>query len=210
MKVGSTKAEKTDVRLICATNRNPRIDIGEGRFREDLYYRMHVLPLHMPPLRERGDDILDLAYALLKKYALIENKEFAQFSVDAEMVLRHYPWPGNIRELQNVIRQVVVMADGTVVTPGMLPEHVCLKITRLQKPNSSTPHRPEDARIMPLWLMEKNLIEQAIELCHGNIPRAAAILEISPSTIYRKKLSWENGLPGAQIYETGQHRSGDR
>lgn len=193
MRVGSTRVESTDVRVICATNRNPLVDVQTGRFREDLYYRLHVLPLSMPPLRERGDDIVDLAYTFLKKYSLQENKKFVSFTPEAEMFLKHYPWPGNIRELQNIIRQSVVMNDGRIMTAVMLPDYVRVinqanGVSALQQ-GVQTPDK-----IRPLWVVERNAIETAIDACHGNIPKAAAMLEISPSTIYRKKLGWDQGI----------------
>lgn len=184
--IGSGRVFKTDVRIICATNRDPLTEIRQGRFREDLYYRLHVVPIAMPPLRERGDDILDIAEAALIDYAAEEGKAFRRFSSEVEEAISLYSWPGNIRELQNVIRHIVVMHDAPVVGLHMLPPAFC-QSGRLRRP------APGAAGILrPLWEIEREAIERAIEACGGNIPRAAAILEISPSTIYRKKMAWDD------------------
>jgi len=204
-KVGGTKLEKVDVRIVCATNRNPLIDIQEGRFREDLYYRLHVIPIAMPALREREGDVLLIAREFLKKFAREENKNFKEFSPETEAILLRYDWPGNVRQLQNVIHNIVVLNEGSQVVPEMLPEPLNSlsknpsMMTPPQKATSqsqATPQTrltiPSDAPIRPLWLVEKETIEHAIELCEGNIPKAAALLEISPSTIYRKRQHWES------------------
>ncbi|MGL5463548.1 MAG: sigma 54-interacting transcriptional regulator, partial [Aeromonas veronii] len=196
-RVGSGKLETVDVRFICATNRDPLVEVKAGRFREDLYYRLHVIPLTLPPLRERGEDILLLARTLLQSYAKEENKRFKDFDVEAARVLLDYPWPGNVRELQNVVRNIVVLNDKELVSPDILPPP--LNGVRPQLPAAiaaavaSAPAATGVANgpIRPLWLVEKEVIEQAIASCDGNIPKAAALLEISPSTIYRKKQGWE-------------------
>lgn len=254
-KVGSSETLKVDVRFVCATNRDPLKEVEAGRFREDLYYRLHVIPISLPPLRERDADITLLAGHFLKLYAKEENKAFASFSPEAEVILNSFDWPGNIRQLQNVIRNIIVLNEGDTVTADMLPpplndlevniEHKIKQLQlaeqanlqaqlaraqqssatstqsqdRAQDQNSdqdqtSAPapvaainsgsgesgstnvsdasflaQRSEDIR--PLWLMEKEVIEHAIALCDDNIPQAAAKLEISPSTIYRKKQGWD-------------------
>ena len=120
-KVGETRQESVDIRIICATNRDPLAEVRDGRFREDLYYRLHVVPIQMPPLRERGDDILSVARAFLVAYAREEGKHFRRFTAEAEARLSTYGWPGNVRQLQNVIRNAVVLNDGEEVTQEMLP-----------------------------------------------------------------------------------------
>jgi two-component system repressor protein LuxO len=120
-KVGGNRAEKVDLRIVCATNRDPQREVEEGRFREDLYYRLHVIPIRLPPLREREDDVLEIARHFLEAYAREEGKSFRRFDPAAEQVIRSYGWPGNVRQLQNAIRNTVVLHDGEVVTPAMLP-----------------------------------------------------------------------------------------
>ncbi|BBQ54450.1 sigma-54-dependent transcriptional regulator [Aeromonas jandaei] len=196
-RVGSGKLETVDVRFICATNRDPLLEVKAGRFREDLYYRLHVIPLYLPPLRERGEDILLLARSLLQNYAKEENKRFRDFDAAAARVLLDYPWPGNVRELQNVVRNIVVLNDKELVSPDILPPPLngvrTLSVTAAatQQPAATATTPAVGGPIRPLWLVEKEVIEQAIASCDGNIPKAAALLEISPSTIYRKKQGWE-------------------
>ena len=120
-KLGGAKLEKVDVRILCATNRDPMREVEEGRFREDLYYRLHVIPIHLPPLRDRDDDAIEIATVLLTQYAKEEGKQFKGFAADVEAMIRAYHWPGNIRQLQNVIRNVVVLNDGEYVTADMAP-----------------------------------------------------------------------------------------
>lgn len=194
--VGGSRLETTDVRIICATNRNPLEEIEASRFREDLFYRLHVLPLYMPPLRERGDDIIDIAITLLKRYVQEEGKRFTGFTIDAEDILRAYHWPGNIRQLQNVVRNVIVMHDGELVTAKMLPpellhRHMTGRNGGGATQSSSVIHFPQSSdtasAIKPLADVEREAIENAINHFNGNIPKAAAALGVSPSTIYRKK-----------------------
>ena len=196
--VGGSKLEKVDLRIVCATNRDPLHEVEEGRFREDLYYRLHVIPIHLPPLREREDDVLEIARHYLAEFAAEEKKGFTHFSPETEQALRHYQWPGNVRQLQNVVRIVAVLHDGDTVRPDMLPPPLCTTGT---VPVPATHHLPAVAHrphppltpeaIKPLWEVEKDAIEDAITACDGNIPRAAALLEISASTIYRKRLAWQ-------------------
>jgi two-component system repressor protein LuxO len=109
--VGASRTEDVDVRIICATNRNPEREVAEGRFREDLYYRLAVVPLHMPPLRDRGR-YRGLAQAFLNRFAGEEAKRFDPLGPDHKAALLSYGWPGNVRELQNVIRRAAVLFGG--------------------------------------------------------------------------------------------------
>lgn len=185
-RVGANKLERADCRIICATSRDPLIEIGERRFRQDLYYRLHVIPIDMPPLRQRGDDVVDIALTLLLRYAQEEGKRFRGFTAETESLIRRYEWPGNIRQLQNVIRNITVMHDGMIVGADLLPPP--LHEMLLGAIDGST-----RKLILPLEQVERNAIEEAIRACSGNIPRAAAMLKVSPSTIYRKKASWAAG-----------------
>lgn len=198
-KVGGSKAEHVDVRFICATNRNPLAEVSAGRFREDLYYRLHVVPLCLPPLRERGDDIIAIAMHFLRTYANEEDKGFTTFAPEVEVILRRYTWPGNVRQLQNVIRNIVVLHNDQMVTLAHLPPPLNTSLNEEEISQLIRPYQQKEDRernlnspIIPLVNVEREAIEQAIEICGGNIPKAAALLEVSPSTIYRKKQAWES------------------
>ena len=188
-KVGCGKVEVVDVRLICATNRDPLKEVESGRFREDLYYRLHVIPISLPPLRDRKEDIIPIAKGFLATFSAEEGKQFLGFAPEAEERLCVYQWPGNVRQLQNVIRNIVVLNQGTLVLSEMLPLPLDSPVL-LAKTNEES---WTTQAIRPLWLVEKETIEQAIAICEGNIPKAAALLQVSPSTIYRKRLNWHTG-----------------
>lgn len=210
-KVGSGHLETVDVRIVCATNRDPLDEVRQGRFREDLYYRLHVIPIQLPALRERENDVLLLAEHLLVEFAGEENKPPMALTPETKALLLDYSWPGNVRELQNIMRNVVVLNhDKPQLTPELLPP----PLDQLSSPTplaahvnnptvNTTNHQIAAApvnhvethiptAIRPLWLVEKDTIEHAIALADGNIPKAAALLEISPSTIYRKRQTWED------------------
>jgi len=194
--VGGNKIEEVDVRFVCATNRDPLEMVAKGTFREDLYYRLHVIPIHLPALRECGNDVMLIAEKYLNEYAREEGKNFKGFTPEAAYVLSRYQWPGNVRQLQNILRNIVVLQNGELITQDMLPS---LLSTSGNAPSVVSDSRPveenslesDSGPIRPLWLVEKETIEGAIAICDGNIPRAAALLEVSPSTIYRKRLGWE-------------------
>ena len=208
--VGGSKLERVDTRIVCATNRDPLAEVRAGRFREDLYYRLHVIPVALPALREREGDVLLIAQSFLERYAREERRGFTGFDDGAQATLAAYAWPGNVRELQNVIRRAVVMHDGRLMTAAMLPLPAAAEPARpvpaVPAPPMAAPAPPaagavasdfpawaSEADIVPLGTLEKAAIERAIELCQGNIPRAAAFLGVSPSTIYRKKQAWAAG-----------------
>jgi two-component system repressor protein LuxO len=187
-RVGGAKEQHVNVRFVCATNRDPKVEVEAGRFREDLYYRLHVLPMHLPALRERGEDILLLARSFLARFAEEEGRAFNGFDADAEAALISYRWPGNVRQLQNVIRRVVVLHDGAEVSGAMLdlPQGASHEAARDTGPLP----RAESPSIDPYWLQEQRIIEEALAAFDGNAQKAAAALEIAPSTIYRKMQNW--------------------
>ena len=119
-KVGGSGEERVDVRIVCATNRDPLAEVAAGRFREDLFYRLHVIPIHMPPLRDRPDDVPVLARHFLGRFAGQEGKAFTTLSPDAEALLRGHAWPGNVRQLENLIHTVVVLHDGGYHETGIV------------------------------------------------------------------------------------------
>ena len=197
-RVGGSRLETVNVRFVCATNRDPLAEVKAGRFREDLYYRLHVIPVVLPPLRERGEDVLQIARQFLRQFSAEEGKHFFGFSHEAEMILLDYPWPGNVRQLQNVVRNIVVLHDGELVQLSMLPP----PLNQLIPSERLVDAPPQvvlsaESPIRPMWLVEKETIEHAITQCAGNIPQAASLLELSPSTIYRKRLAW-GGEPQSQ------------
>jgi two-component system, repressor protein LuxO len=192
-RVGSAAAEKVDVRVICATNREPRAEIAAGRFREDLYYRLHVLPVQVPPLRDRRSDIVLLANHFLRDAAREEAKGFEALTPAAESALVAHSWPGNVRELQNTIRQAVVLHDGDRLEAQMLH-----RFEAAPRRIAAAPPLPAipDLPVMPpdLRQLERDTIENAIKACGGSIPKAARILGVSPSTLYRKRDAWHPPL----------------
>ncbi|MTI43376.1 two-component system repressor protein LuxO [Roseibium hamelinense] len=197
-RLGDTQTRKVDARIICATNRNPLEEISAGRFREDLYYRLHVLPIQLPALRDRREDVMLLAQTFLARYAREEVRQFKGFDADAEACLLSYGWPGNVRQLENTIRQIVVMNDGPAVSLDMLPLVIrdpagrAANVVDLSRERARAAAPPRAfASIEPLWAQERRIIEDALAAFDGNIAMAAAALEISPSTIYRKRQSWE-------------------
>lgn len=201
-KVGSNTLEQVDVRFVCATNRDPLAEVREGRFREDLFYRLHVVPVRMPPLREREGDVMMIASHFLQTFARKEGKQFDGFSPAAKEALQRYPWPGNVRQLQNAMQQLVVLNESQVVEKSILPEPITSghldagdsgSLTSMISVGNATARSHLERRqlIEPLWLTEKRVIEQALEICDDNVNQAAGLLEVAPSTLYRKLQSWK-------------------
>ena len=206
-RVGGQKTEIVDVRVICATNRDPAREVTEGRFREDLFYRLNVIPIHLPPLRERDQDGLLIAAELLRKISNEEVKTFADFSPGAKAAILESPWPGNVRELENIIRRVVVFYDKETVEAEMLPESVCLGSSAVEGaagyrapavevqtgPGDTDSTRENDDWVpagMSLAELEKEIIEAIIERCNGTVSEASNQLGVSPTTLYRKRAAW--------------------
>jgi len=185
-RVGGSELIRVDARIVCATNRDPFAEVEAGRFRADLFYRLHVLPIALAPLRARPEDVMPLALAFLRRFAAEEGRAFRGFTAEAEAVITACPWPGNVRQLENAIRRTVVLHDGSVVTPAMLPPE--LTATARLQPKPQTPALP--ATILPFRQQEQMIIEAAVAAFDGNVGRAAAALDISPSTIYRKRQEW--------------------
>jgi len=187
--VGSDREINVDIRVVCATNRNPLHEVKEGNFREDLFYRLHVISMKLPALRERNGDALLIAEHLLQEYATEEHKSFNRFDEESRKLIEQYNWPGNIRELQNVIRQVVVLNAGDEVTAAMWPLHLHSELdVPLGRPTETPTHSESQDNVMkPLWQIEQEHIDRVIAHCGDNIPKAASVLEVSPSTLYRKQ-----------------------
>lgn len=205
-RVGDPRPRRTDIRFLAATNRDPLEAVRDGRLREDLYYRLNVVPIRMPPLRDRGEDIVLIARRFLEQFATNERKNFKSFAPEVEARFLSYSWPGNVRQLQNVVRNVVVLHDAKVVTLDMLPlleEMAPIPLVALTVPTGMSEPAPVmltpsaastmpagQETIEPLAAAERRYIERAIALCGGNLQLAARKLGISPSTIYRKKELW--------------------
>ncbi|MBQ4814403.1 sigma-54-dependent Fis family transcriptional regulator [Pseudoalteromonas luteoviolacea] len=207
-RVGSGKTERVDVRFVCATNRNPLDAIEQQLLREDLFYRLNVIAIDMPALAERDQDPLQIALYYLNKYSELENKLFVGFSKRAEQLILNYAWPGNVRQLENLIHSAVVMSDGPMVSEETLMQQLHLKpdealFTPKDKPQSApimprpsitssdTTQQNGTLNIVPLSEVERFAIEQALQVCEDNVVKAAGLLEVSPSTLYRKIQKWE-------------------
>ncbi|TWX67844.1 sigma-54-dependent Fis family transcriptional regulator [Colwellia demingiae] len=208
-KVGSGKEEKVDIRFISATNREPQIAIAENKLREDLFYRLNVISIDLPPLNERDNDILTLAEHFLSHFSEIEGKVFAGFSSGAEALIKSYSWPGNVRQLQNIIHSSTVMSEGPLISEKIIAqqlgkqskqaepvfnsqkESVIPSITPNNQNNKAHQVNHLPSPIITLAEVEKQTIEQAIDLCQDNIVKAASELGVSPSTLYRKIQQWQ-------------------
>ena len=192
-KVGGAEAETVDVRFVCATNKNPWSEVEAGRFREDLYYRLHVIPIHLPPLHERDEDVMEIGEYFLSQFAKQEGKDFTRFSEDARAAIIGHDWPGNVRQLQNAIRNAVVLNDGEEISAEMFPELVGRGgmpapqlVARASQSASMERSGAASVVIRPMAEVEQEMIEAALVACGDNVHKAAALLEISPSTIYRR------------------------
>lgn len=191
--VGATRPRSVNVRIICATNRDPAEEVRRGHFREDLFYRLFVLPIHMPPLRERQDDVVEIAAAALDRFGIEEGKQFEGLAPDVKEIFRLLPWPGNVRQVLNVIRNVVVLNQGGMVSADMLPNILQVEIanTAALVPSAKLDSTEMDDLIgRPLAEIERMVIEATLDKHNGSVPKAARMLELSPSTLYRKIEGW--------------------
>lgn len=175
-RVGGVKPIKVDVRLISTSNRNMKETIEQKLFREDLYYRLNVVPIHLPPLRQRKEDILSLAYYFLERLCQENHKKIKKLSADAERKLLDYHWPGNIRELANIIERTVVMDAGNTIEPDHLKLEISCPVPEV---------RPSNAE-MTLADVEKNHILETLSHCQNNRTRTAKKLGISIRTLRNK------------------------
>jgi two-component system response regulator PilR (NtrC family) len=181
MRLGGMETIKVDVRIIAATNVDLKQAVEDGRFREDLYYRLHVIAIHLPPLRDRKDDIPLLAQHFLQKYAEENERPVLEIGPDTIDLLMDYDWPGNVRELENVIERGVVLTPGRVLSPAMIPEHV-RRAPRAIMPSVVLP--PEGISLKDVTAAyERQWIESALEAAGGVQKRAAELLHIKPTTL---------------------------
>jgi transcriptional regulator with GAF, ATPase, and Fis domain len=193
MRVGDSKPEKIDIRVLAATNRNLEDEIKAGRFREDLYYRLNVVNLFSPPLRERGDDVIIIAKTLLSRFADELKSPVRGFAPATLAALRKYPWPGNIRELENRIKKALVLCEGALLNP----EDLGLG----------------DAQLAPILPLEKakeefqrRYVLEALERNHGNRTQTARDLGVDPRTIFRYLEKEQNPMPSGAI-DKGEGKS---
>lgn len=176
-RVGGTKSKKIDIRLISATNARLGQMVAEGSFRQDLLYRVNTVEIHIPPLRERGEDVLLLADFFLAKFAKKYGKQIRGIGREAKMMLMKYDWPGNVRELQHAVERAVIMADSSVLKPCNF---------MLQPVEQPVQEFDTDGLTMNLEELERDAIERAMRRADGNISRAAELLGITRYTLYRK------------------------
>ena len=195
-RVGGTQSITVDVRLVAATNRNLKARVAERQFREDLYFRLSVFPIQVPPLRERADDVVILARHFVGKFSREINKPPLTFTDSAIEELRAYPWPGNVRELQNCIERAVILCDGDTIHP----RHLNLSFRQPTAPTAVSPWEQIDLsgsmadtvrRVTAE--VERRKVEQALKEAGGNKPRAAELLQM-PLKMFTVKLK-ELGIP---------------
>ena len=209
-RVGESQARRVDLRIICATNRNPHAEMEAGRLREDLFYRLFVVPVELPPLRQRGSDVLLIAHAMVTKYAAEEGKKIREISPQAQELLMAHGWPGNVRELLNVLRAAVIFSSGATLEAATIapllgksprqaaslvhgPRQAANLVREVRDPAGAARPAPQHgtidftvSTIRPLAELESEAIGRAMTLCGGNMGRAAKALGINPSTLYRK------------------------
>ena len=189
-KVGDTSEREVDIRLISATNRDLSEMVREGTFREDLYYRLNVVPIHLPPLRERIGDIPLLAASFLDRFCKKNQVAVKGFTPEAMCMIESYTWPGNVRELRNIVERLAILCDHEVIEPRHLPSEIRQATLR---PTSSTPlpHNWEDfkqlkqqVRDAAVQQLERRFLVEALERCNGNVSRAAEEIGIQRTNLH--------------------------
>ena len=182
--VGSTRSKSVDIRFVAATNKNLEREVKEGRFREDLFYRLHVINITLPPLRERKDDVEPLARFLLRKYSQRTRKKLTGISAGAMRLLADYNWPGNVRELENVIERAVILARGSEITEDLLP-------IRREAPPPVLPGEEPTS----LESVEREQIVKILEKTRYHKTRTAQLLGITRKTLNKKIAEYALNLP---------------
>jgi len=174
-RVGGIKPIKVDVRFIAATNQNVRTVISEGRFREDLYYRINIMEIFIPPLRDRREDILPLCTYFLEKHLPSSRKKITGFTKEAMEILMHYSYPGNVRELENIVERAIILEKTSLLTPESLPQTIKMFQIEAIQPD----------KIKTLEELSKDYAEQVIDILGGNKSKAAEVLGISRTSLWR-------------------------
>jgi DNA-binding NtrC family response regulator len=177
-RLGGKSEVEVDVRVICATNRDLKEEIKKGRFREDLYFRLHVFTIHLPPLKERREDVPLLVHHFIEKFNAETGKHVQGLSAGAMAVLQNYAWPGNIRELRNTVERAMILTDGETIDEEHLPPDM-----RPTRSESATLRVPYGIQLREL---EKDYILASLQRNGGNKARTAEILGISEKTLYNK------------------------
>jgi two-component system response regulator AtoC len=193
LRLGGTKPITVDVRIISATNRVLKEAVARGEFREDLFYRLNVMPLFLPPLRDRREDIVPLALEMMKMYNTELKKNFAGFTPAAAELLTQYPWPGNIRELKNVIERTMILAPAGEIDAISLPEEIRdyqFQLTANHHPNAAA--SPESGKFVTLRELEQRYIHEVLAATGNNKAQTARILGIHSTSLLRK-LKKEDG-----------------
>jgi len=188
MRLGGTNTITVNIRLIAATNENLKNAISQGRFREDLYYRMNVVQLYIPPLRERREDIVPLALEILQSLNKELRKSFTGYSPGAAELLEQYSWPGNIRELRNVIERTMILTPEGEIDVNHLPEEIRDRQgeKRISQPFSEADISPTGDQFLSLREMEDHYIEQVLAATGNNKTQAARVLGIHPTSLLRR------------------------
>ncbi|MBX7096706.1 MAG: sigma-54 dependent transcriptional regulator [Myxococcaceae bacterium] len=190
-RVGGIKTTRVDVRLVAATNRNLEEEIEAGRFRKDLYYRLNVVPITLPSLRERKSDIPKLCSHFIEKYNQRLNKKIVGIAPEALALLQGYAWPGNIRELENLMERALLFADGPNIEIKDLPDSVRAPSQGASASSADSTHAPGETPLKEMVKakaaeLEKELITKALEETEGNVTRAAKLLQISRKSLQTK------------------------
>ena len=181
--VGGTTRIKVDARVLAATNKDLQAEIRGGRFREDLYFRLNVIPIFVPPLRDRQEDIPLLADHFMADFAREYGRRLKTFESTARAALQHYPWPGNVRELRNVIERLMIMVPGEIISPADLSFLDPAALTRVALPDPGGPRQSlHEARDQ----FERDLILRTLAEQQGNMSRTAEVLGVERSNLYRK------------------------
>ena len=187
-RIGSNKVSRVDVRILAATNANLREEVGEGAFRQDLFYRLNTIELHLPPLRERGEDIVLLAEYFLKIYSGKYSVGDVRLGASAKQKLLKHNWPGNVRELQHCIERALVLGDKTELAAEDIKLEDSVVVSAASSSDSSSGSSSSSVNIdsLNLQTLEREAIKRAISLSNGNLTQAAELLGITRFALYRK------------------------
>ena len=187
LRLGGTKCITVDVRIVAATNKRLKEEVAKGRFREDLFYRLNVVPLYIPPLRERSEDVMPLALDMLQRFNKELKKNFTGFTPAAADLMRRYPWPGNIRELKNVIERTMILAPEGDIDAAYLPEEIRDYIREIaEEPISTIEVSPTGDQFVTLRELEDRYIDEVLMASGHNKAQAARILGIHPTSLLRR------------------------